>query len=63
MNKVEYVEEVFHHLHRIPENQLQEYQTVKFIADELIKFGFQVEEKVECEDDGSTGFCFQKNFG
>ncbi|MBF0279021.1 MAG: amidohydrolase [SAR324 cluster bacterium] len=50
MSDSQYVKEVFHHLHRIPEKQLQEFQTSKFIAQELKKFGFHVEEGV-----GETG--------
>lgn len=50
MNNTNYVEEVFHHLHQIPEKKLQEYQTAQFIAGELKKFGYQVEEGI-----GETG--------
>lgn len=42
----EYVEQVFHYLHTIPEKKFQEFKTAKFIAEELKKFGFEVEEQI-----------------
>lgn len=45
-----YVENVYNYLHTIPEIGFQEFETSKFIAEELKKFGYEVIEKI-----GGTG--------
>lgn len=45
-----YVENVYNYLHTIPEIGFEEFETSKFIAEELKKFGFEVIEKI-----GGTG--------
>lgn len=46
METQSYVEQVFQHLHQIPEKKFQEYQTSQFIENELKKFGYAVESGV-----------------
>jgi len=43
---VNYVDFVFKFLHENPEPSLEEYKTSRFLADELIKFGYNVEKEV-----------------
>ncbi|WZL72184.1 amidohydrolase [Clostridiaceae bacterium 35-E11] len=41
-----YVENVYNYLHTIPEVGFEEFETSKFIAEELKKFGYEVVEKI-----------------
>lgn len=42
----DYVDYVFKYLHENPEPNLEEYETSRFLADELIKIGYNVEKEV-----------------
>lgn len=44
--KENYVDCVFNYLHENPEPNLKEYKTSRFLADELAKFGYDVEREV-----------------